>query len=59
MCFTILINLTPFDWNDHDKRVHKSATKICQIKYQSDCVKKFIKKGKKNYHAICGNVDKK
>lgn len=52
---TIWINLTNFDWNDHDKKIYKRARDVCYTKYKDNpCVKKFIKSGKKSYRVLCG-----
>jgi len=50
---TILINLSGFPWNKNDMNVMK-ATKISCEKEYKECLKKFIKKGERNYNAICG-----
>tara|TARA_R100000951_G_scaffold7705_1_gene7187 strand:- start:4875 stop:5060 length:186 start_codon:yes stop_codon:yes gene_type:complete len=50
---TVMINQTDIPWNDHDYATKRRATKTCKVKYK-DCLKKFIKKGEKNYYAICG-----
>lgn len=51
---TILINLTNQPWNKHDLEVKDFASKRCVVHYQnSPCLKKFIKKDKQTYNAIC------
>ncbi len=58
---TILINLTTFDWNDHDKKVQKRAVQVCStdVRYkESPCLKKFVKVGERDYYAICGGSTK-
>ena len=54
---TILINMTNLPWNDHDKKIEKSAVHRCgtDVRYKdTPCLKKFVKKGERNYYAICG-----
>ena len=50
---TIMINMTDLPWNAHDQKIKKSATKTCKVRYK-DCLKRLIKKGPRNYWAICG-----
>lgn len=55
---TIMINLTSFPWNSHDTKVKKRAIHVCKtnVRYRDEfpCLKKFIKKGKRDFTAICG-----
>ena len=53
MCIaTIIVNMTP-TWELTDTKALKRAEYVCQTRYKS-CLKKFIKKEKQVYHAICG-----
>lgn len=49
----IMINLSGNPWNDFDLKTKKRAIKTCRKRYNS-CLKKFIKKEKKIYNAVCG-----
>lgn len=52
---TLIINTTPYPWNTHDEYTMNSSKKVCIEKYpEAPCLKKFIKKGERNYWAICG-----
>lgn len=52
---TILINKSDYDWNSHDNRIQRSSARSCKREYGKDtCLKTFIKKGQRNYYAICG-----
>lgn len=53
---TILINLTPYPWNNFDKKTLQRAKKTCIVTYQS-CLKKLIKTGERDYRAICGEFN--
>ena len=50
---TIMVNTTTIPWNQQDMDTKKRAYKTCGKVYK-DCLKKFVKKGPKNYWAICG-----
>ncbi len=53
---TIMINLSDEPWNKHDVETKNRAKVTCKKVYKS-CLKKFIKKEPRNYHAICGGKD--
>ena len=59
---TIWINLTNLPWNDHDKKIYKSAVHTCKtnVRYKDDtpCVKSFTKSGFQMYRVICGRPKK-
>lgn len=55
--FTMMINLSSFPWNDHDIKTKERAKDRCNTDERyvdTPCLKRFIKKGERNYHAICG-----
>lgn len=55
---TIKINKTKHPWNEHDNKTMKRSTKVCSTDERYidfPCLKKFIKVGKQDYHAICGS----
>jgi hypothetical protein len=58
MCiFTMMINLTTFPWNAHDIKTKERVKERCAtdpLYKDTPCLARFIKKGKLNYHAICG-----
>lgn len=57
---TILINLTSFPWNSHDKETLERARQTCKtdIRYaDTPCLKRFVKTGERDYRAICGVAD--
>lgn len=58
MCIaTIIVNDSSLEWNKHDSKMLKYSKNVCATRKRYEdtpCLKKFIKKGKKNYWAICG-----
>lgn len=54
---TLIVNLTKYPINDRDKSVIKRAKYVCSSDSRytdTPCLKRFIKKGKLSYMAICG-----
>lgn len=52
---TLMINLSGFEWNDHDDKIKKVAEARCpQLYVNSPCLSKFIKTGKQDYRVLCG-----
>lgn len=49
----LMINLSSEKWNKFDLETKVRAEKTCIKRYNS-CLKKFIKKERKIYNAICG-----
>lgn len=59
ICMTIiLINLTSLNWSGRDLNSLSTAQDTCKREYNL-CLKKFIKKEKNNFHAICGESNGK
>jgi len=53
----VLINISGFDWDKHDKKIFKRAEYVCanDKRYEdTPCVRKFIKKEERVYNVICG-----
>jgi len=50
---TTIINSSGEPWNDQDRRNVTASRVHCKREY-NDCLKKFIKKKARTYHAICG-----
>lgn len=64
ICFvTILINSSNLPLNDHDKKMQLYAQNVCLTnpRYKDDtpCLKYFVKRGDRNYWAICAESQKK
>lgn len=51
---TLMINLSSEPWNSLDMKSKKRASYVCKKQYKS-CLKKFVKKEKRVYNAICGD----
>lgn len=52
-----IVNTSGLEWNDHDDKILEHSKKVCATnpKYSdTPCLKKFIKKEKRHYNAICG-----
>ena len=57
---TIWINLTSFDWNDHDKKIYNKIKRRCETLYKdAPCLSRFVKSGKQMYRVYCGENLKK
>lgn len=53
-----IIDLSKLPWDEDDQNNLAIATKRCsQLFIQSPCLKKFIKKKKLTYNAICGTKE--
>ena len=52
----IIVNMTPF-WSSYDQKTLVNSKKRCYTLYKMPCVKKFIKKSKRNYNVICGDYN--
>ena len=55
-CPTVeVLNISDYKWNGYDEQVKKLAQVRCGFKYRnSPCLVKFVKRGLKDYHVICG-----
>jgi hypothetical protein len=54
MCMTFIVNHTNV-WTKEDVSNRERAQKRCsQLYKKSPCLKQFIKKSERNYHAVCG-----
>lgn len=48
-------NRTSYDWNSFDSVSLRTAVKRCgEIYRNSPCVKRFIKRGERDYSVVCG-----
>ena len=47
-----MINKTNDQWNFDDVKVIVNSSSRCYHRYKS-CLKRFVKKGDKNYNAVC------
>lgn len=54
---TVMINLSEVPWTDFDYKTKDRAVKTCRIRYKS-CLKKFVKKEKTHYNAICRRYER-
>lgn len=55
----ILINCTTFAWNKHDYHIIERARVTCQNEYpNSPCIKRFVKRGERDYYVQCGQAKK-
>lgn len=55
LCSAIMINLSSEAWVEVDYKNLETAKLTCKKRYNSKCVKKFVKKDKLTYYAICGD----
>lgn len=54
----LVINLTSLPFNQEDTKHLKLAVQRCHRLYNdAPCLKKFIKKGEREYQAICGGLN--
>ncbi len=58
---TTVVDWTHDSWELLDSQTYQRATQQCVVKFGSDapCLKKFIKKEKGTYYAICGRANSK
>ena len=50
--FVFVALVAPLEFTKHDKMIKRSSAATCKRVYNG-CLSKLIRKGQRNYHALC------